>query len=150
MIDANRLFGYFDNSGKTPEELKAESKGFSKEIKESPAWKVNMFRRIISNHLGFQQKISLFFKQKNKNWGNEDSEEHTNFVVYNRAWHYIKDVDLNDKYYVMELIDHDPLELSYCLQLTLKYFENKEEYQRCAHLFKIIKFLEEVFEKSLE
>jgi len=149
MIDANRLFGLFDD-GRTSEELNVGNKEFSREIKESPTWKINMFKKIISNHLGFQQKISLFFKKKNKKWDNKDTKEHTNFVIYNRAWHYIKDVDLNDRYYIIELLDHNPYDLSYYLQLTLKYFENREEYQRCAHLFKIIKFLEETFEDNLD
>jgi hypothetical protein len=149
MIDANRLFGLFDD-GDIPEEVKADSLGLSKETKESPTWKINMFRKIISNHINFQEKVTSFFKEKNKDWDDEIGKDHADLVVYNRGWYYIKDVDLNDKYYVYELIIQDPYELSYCLQLTLKYFENKEEYKKCAHIFKIINFLEEAFQDHLE
>ncbi len=149
MIDANRLFGLFDD-GETPEETQVKHNEISKEVKESPSWKVNMFRKIIANHINFQRKITTFFKDKNKDWDDELGKDHANFVVYNRGWFYIKDVDLNDKYYIYELLVQDPYELSYCLQLTLKYFEGKEEYEKCAHLLKILKFLEEAFENNLE
>ena len=148
MIDANRLFGLFDD-GRTPEEM-GEQSSFPQKVKESPSWKVNMFRKIVSNHINFQIKITNFFKDKNKDWDDELGKDHANLVVYNRGWFYIKDVDLNNKYYIYELLIQDAYELSYCLQLTLKYFEGKEEYEKCAHLFKILSFLEEALENNLE
>ena len=45
MIDANRLFGLFGDGDKTPEEIQAEDNGLSIEVRESPTWKVNMFKR---------------------------------------------------------------------------------------------------------
>ena len=70
MIDANRLFGLFDD-GETPEETQVKHNEISKEVKESPSWKVNMFRKIIANHINFQRKITTFFKDKNKDLDDE-------------------------------------------------------------------------------
>ena len=75
MIDGNRLFGLFgDEEGKTPEEIQADDKGFSNEIKESPTWKVNMFKKIVANHINFQEKIAKFFKNKNREWSDEEGK----------------------------------------------------------------------------
>lgn len=150
MIDGNRLFGLFGDEDKTPEEISADSKGFSDEIKESPTWKVNMFKKIVANHINFQEKIAKFFKNKNREWSDEEGKEHADLVVYNRAWHYIKDVDIDNKHYVFELLSQDPYEFSLCLQLALKYFEKFEKYEKCAHLHSIIKFIEEIFQDSLD
>ena len=150
MIDANRLFGLFGDGDKTPEEVQAEDKGLSIEIRESPTWKVNMFKKIVANHINFQEKVARFFKKKNKEWEDSDGKEHAELVIYNRAWHYIKDVDIDNKYYVYELLNQEPYEFSLCLQLAVKYFEKQEKYERCAHLHSIIKFLEGIYEDNLD
>ena len=44
---------------------------------------------------------------------------------------------------------YNPEQLIYNLEQSILYFEKNEEYEKCAHLFKIKNFLEE-FEKSLD
>ena len=66
-------------------------------------------------------------------------QEAGEFVTYNRAWSYIKQIDINDNDHVeaISLYRDDALETT--LELGIKYFQNLEEYERCAHLLKILK-----------
>lgn len=121
----------------------------SEKIVESPHYKIGMFTKIVLGQKRFLRQIEHFYNQAGKKIDIEEHDKHSRFVVYNRGWHYIKDIDLNQKNHLMDLVVGNIYDLAYALQLALKYFESTEEYEKCAHLFKIQQFLDE-FESNNE
>ena len=52
--------------------------------------------------------------------------------MYNRAWYWIKDFDLNDPG-VGDVYNYDEALLAF--DLSIKYFEKVEDYEKCSYLF---------------
>ena len=141
MIDKNRIFGLFDainhNDGVSDDgEVYVD-------IKDTPEYKVGMFTRIIMDHLQFNDKVISFFSRANDELEKEDIENAGEFVVYNRGWYYIKGLDLKNKrdWYAIEKMAN--LKTLTALELSIHYFEEREEYEKCAHIVKISKAIEE-------
>jgi len=141
MLDPNRIFGLFDainhNDGVSDDgEVYVN-------IKDTPEYKVGMFTRIIMDHLQFNDKVISFFSRANDELEKEDIENAGEFVVYNRGWYYIKGLDLKNKrdWYAIEKMAN--LKTLTALELSIHYFEEREEYEKCAHIVKISKAIEE-------
>ena len=61
------------------------------------------------------------------------------FTVYNRAWFYIDQIDLNDKNHIDAILDFKKEPLLSILGKALQYFEDTEQYERCAKLLTLKK-----------
>jgi len=64
-------------------------------------------------------------------------------VVYNRAWHYIQNVDIDNKEHIIALNKYSDEYLDTALKLGISFFEQQEQYERCALLKKILDKVEE-------
>jgi hypothetical protein len=95
------------------------------------------------DHLQFNDKVISFFSRANNELEKEDIENAGEFVVYNRGWYYIKGLDLKNKrdWYAIEKMAN--LKTLTALELSIHYFEEREEYEKCAHIVKISKAIEE-------
>mgnify|MGYP003647576234 FL=1 len=140
MIDPERIFGLFKSldQGNAP----PEGGGVYFDIKDTPEYKIGMFTRIIMDHLNFNQKVAKFFSKANSELEEEDITLAGEFVVYHRGWFYIKNIDLKDKrdWYAIEKMSN-PKTLT-AVDLSINYFEEQEEYEKCAHLLSISKAIE--------
>ena len=58
-------------------------------------------------------------------------------AVYNRAWSYIKDVNIDDDEHQDALWEFNSKPLFKALNQAISYFESTEEYERCAFLVKV-------------
>ena len=136
-MDIDKIFGLFDNN------LTGAPLGDLAEtidnVRDTPEFKVGMFTKIIMDHLNFNQKVIDFFTKTNNELDREDITKAGEFVIYNRSWYYIKDIDLKNKkhWYALEKMAN-PKTLR-AIDLSIMFFEKREEYERCAHLMKISK-----------
>ena len=140
MIDPERIFGLFSalqNNDGVDEALETYI-----DIKDTPEYKVGMFTRIIMDHLNFNHKVAEFFSKAHDDLEEEDITLAGEFVVYHRGWYYIKDIDLKDKrhWYAVEKMSN--LKTLTAIDLSIHYFEEVEDYEKCAHLLKISKAIE--------
>jgi hypothetical protein len=87
-------------------------------------------------------------KKEHPSYDVETTKNASMFTVYNRAWHYISQIDLNNKYHLNALLDFKMEPFITTLDQALQYFESTEEYERCAQLLKIKK-LKEAFKNNL-
>jgi hypothetical protein len=62
-------------------------------------------------------------------------------MLYNRAYQYIIQIDIHDEYHVKVLFEEADSKLEEALNKSLKFFENEEEYEKCAILKKYLDFL---------
>jgi len=62
-------------------------------------------------------------------------------MLYNRAYNYLINIDVQDEYHVRILFEEANSKLEEALQKTLFFFENEEEYEKCAILKRYLDFL---------
>ena len=134
MINKDKIFGLFvEGKEITDEKTKSEIKEFM----NGPFAKIGMFVKLIQNHHIFHQKLEKFLKKEQPNYNVESTKEASEFTVYNRAWSYIKNISLEDHDDVNAIINFDNKIFSTSLGSAILFFQNYEEYEKCAHLFKI-------------
>ena len=134
MIDKNKLFSLFVDG----EEVKDQKvKKEIKEFMEGPFAKIGMFVKLIQNHHIFHQKLEKFLKQEQPNYNVESTKEASEFTVYNRAWSYIKNINIDKSEDLNAIINFDSKIFYQSLNTAINFFESYEEYEKCAHLHKI-------------
>jgi len=141
MINKDNLFNLFPDPDKVPDDsLEAD---IEIHVTESAHYRVGMFTKLILNQKNFLRQIKGFFDRAGKEIDMDDHKVQSEFVVYNRAWHYIKGIDLDSSEHLADIVISNIYDLAYTLHLAIKYFEKGEEYEKCAHLYSIQKFIEE-------
>ena len=134
MIDKDKIFKLFVdgkeiNGDKTKDEIQ--------DFMNGPYAKIGMFVKLIQNHEVYHKKLEKFLKQEQPDYNVESTKEASEYTVYHRAWSYIKQIDLDKKEDVDAIINFDPKIFYKTLDGAVKFFENYEEYRKCAHLHKI-------------
>ena len=134
MIDKNKIFNLFNSEGEMPPNTNIKSM-----ILDEP------FTKLIVNHQVFHQKLEKFLKAESPNYSIEDTKSASEYTVYNRAYHYIKKIDLEDRNHLEAIMDFKKEELIDSLNRAISYFETEEAYEKCAFLMKV-----KVFKKDIE
>ena len=113
------------------------------DFKDTPTYWVGMYKKLILNHINFNKKIIKFFQKSDKTLDIDDVKEAGEFVTYNRAWSYIKKIDMSNKEHIKGIKVYADEYLDTALKLGISFFIETEQYERCAHLQKILDSLSE-------
>jgi hypothetical protein len=97
-----------------------------------------MYKKLVLNHINFNKKVLKFFKEANHELDIQDMKEAGEFVVYNRAWYYIKNINVEDVEHLLAIYKYSDEYLDTSLALGISYFQHQEEYEKCALLKKIL------------
>ena len=136
MIDMTNIFGLFIPG----EELDGTQTATNlDELKTKPIFHVGMYKKLILNHLNFNNKVLNFFKKSNEEFNIEDIKEAGEYVVFNRAWSYISNVNIKNKGYIDALKHYSDEQFHATLDMGIEFFQKDELYERCAFLLKIKK-----------
>jgi hypothetical protein len=136
-MDINNIFGLF-SSGSKEEEIYENLDTF----KKTPLFKLSMFVKLILNGINFKKKLLYFFQKSSEDLGLDDVDLAGEFVVYNRGWYWINQVNLEDDEWQEDILKMELDDLLVSLQLSINYFEECEEYEKCAFLKKIEDFVQ--------
>ena len=141
MIDKDKIFKLFvDGKEIDGDKTKEEIKDFM----NGPYAKIGMFVKLIQNHEVFHKKLEKFLKQEQPDYNVESTKEASEFTVYNRAWSYIKQIDIDNSDHLNAIINFDPKIFYKTLEGAVNFFESYEEYEKCAHLHKIKELVKEI------
>jgi len=135
MIDVESLFNLFpeDDKGKDSE------KSTFIDFKTSPIYWLGMYKKIVLNHINFNKKILKFFKSADVELDVEDMKEAGELFVYTKAWVYVENIDIKDEKHIEAIKYYSDEFLDTSLELGISYFQEIEEYEKCAHLLLILK-----------
>ena len=136
-MDLNRIFGEFKKGVGTKD--RQHNVGI---LDDNPIVLIGMFKKIIVNNVFFNKKIGKLFNYQEVSFTKQDLAKASEFIVYHRAWYYISNIDLSremDLDAIKALADED---FKFALEKIIQFFENIEEYERCA-------FLKQIHEKVL-
>ena len=146
-MDLNHIFNLF---GGDPKKYTDEPPSTINmvDFEKTPTYKVGMFKKIILNQHVFQKKLINMFKTPKDDYGMDGMDEVGEYIAHHRAWSYIKDCLIDDEVWQGSLqIQHDD-HLETSVKLSISFFEDAEEYEKCAHLVKIQKYLKDSLESK--
>lgn len=132
MIDKDKVFDLFSK------EMENDNLSID-DLMKDPLSKIGMFVKLIQNHEIFHKKLNQFLSKENPKYDIEQTKNASMFTVYNRAWFYINQIDLTDKNHLDAVLDFKKEPFLSILEKVLQYFENIEEYEKCAKLLTLKK-----------
>jgi len=132
MIDKDKVFDLFSK------EMENDNLSID-DLMKDPLSKIGMFVKLIQNHEIFHKKLNQFLSKENPNYDIEQTKNASMFTVYNRAWFYINQINLTDKNHLDAVLDFKKEPFLSILEKVLQYFENIEEYEKCAKLLTLKK-----------
>ncbi len=138
MLNLDNLFNLF------PPKDVIENNDVHIDFTESPTYYLGMWKKIILNHINFNKKILTFFKKTNNEFDIQDIAEAGRYVTFGRAWFYLKKLDVNNKEHIKAIQNYSDDYLDTSLELGIQHFQEKEEYEKCAQILKILKISQEI------
>jgi len=146
-MDVNSIFNLFNGGDKKPTDPLPSTINMA-DFEKTPTYKVGMFKKIILNQHVFQKKLINMFKTPEDDYGMEGMEDVGEYIAHHRAWSYIKDCLIDDELWQGSLqIQHDD-HLDTSIKLSISFFEEREEYEKCAFFVKIQKYLKDSLESK--
>ena len=137
MIPKDNIFNLFKNE---------DSVEVYEDFMDNPYIKIGMFNKIIINSNIFSIKFKKFLDSIYPNNNTNYVDSSYKFITFNRAFFYIEGIDVENLQHIDALKCHDFEGLILNLNTAILFFEENEEYEKCSHLFKIKKFIEESLE----
>jgi hypothetical protein len=109
----------------------------------TPIYWIGMYKKMVLYHDNFNKKVIEFFREVNKELDSDDVKEAGEFIVYEKAWDYIRNIDINNDEHIDVIKKYCDEYLDVSLKLGISFFEQYEEYEKCA-------FLKQILNKSQE
>jgi hypothetical protein len=135
-MDIDKIFNMFE-----PEIKPAPENLVLIDFKDHPYYWVGMFRKIMLNYDSYSKKFISLFREDGSQVDTADIERAGEHFVYERAWEYINKLDITIPLHLSSLSQfRDPV-LIKNLNKTLLHFQDSEEYEKCAHILKLIEAL---------
>lgn len=140
MIDVENLFNLFPDSEDDSNNINSsEEADFESYVKTSPIYWLGMYKKLVLNHINFNKKILKFFKSADVELDVKDMREAGESFVYMKAWGYIENIIVEDVKHIEAIEYYSDEFLDTSLKLGISYFEEIEEYEKCAYLLSILK-----------
>lgn len=134
MINLDNIFSLFSSN----EGVDGINSEVQIDFSQTPIYWIGMYKKLVLNHINFNKKVLKFFQESNQELDVEDIKDAGEFVVYHRAWHYIQNVDIDNKEHIIAIEKYADEYLDTALKLGISFFEQNEEYEKCALLKQIL------------
>ena len=106
-----------------------------------PRYYIKMFVKLVQNYTTYNKQLVRFFGSSDPELDTREIEETGEMMLYSRAYEYMTQIDIQDKYHIKVLFEEANSNLQDALNKSLKYFEIEEEYEKCVILKKYLDFL---------
>jgi len=81
--------------------------------------------------------VVKFFSKSEEEFDLKDIDLAGEFIMYNRAWFWISQTDISSEDWIEDIGKISDEEFYVAIKLTIHYFEEQEEYEKCAFLKKL-------------
>ncbi len=145
-MDINKIFNSFGSSsnswGWNPRGFNYEDARTLPTIDENhPRYFIKMFKKLVVNHLGDSKRLINLFGSADASLPVEEIERFGEVMVYGRAYTFIKKIDIEDSYHAKILREESSPSLKEAYSMALQFYEENEEYEKCAVLKKQLDFI---------
>lgn len=117
--------------------ISGETQRLVDDFKDHPLVKIGMFKKIIKNYMVLGNTLLNFFEKSNVNLEVDDIKRAGEYMVYSRAWEYIRCININNDFHLEHLRILSNQEFINILENSIQYFKGIEAYEKCDHLHKI-------------
>ena len=140
-MNVDKIFNLFN--GDEPESLreKAQQVDTLLDYKNHPLFWVGMFKKLIQNHQVFNDQLLQFFEKLDEGLSTADVDKAGEYIVFSKAWEYIQKVNPDNLIAQEALYRFADIYLRVALELSINYFQEHEEYEKCSHLKKNLEFV---------
>ena len=136
-MNTEYLFKLFNES------IEAKSdKQIEDEIMLSAHYNLKAFIRYITNLKNFELKLLMIAKRSDSDRDTTDDKEKAEFLGFSKAFSHLSNVSIYNKEHILDMDLVNPLDLSYCIQLTKSYFLSITDYDKVAFLIELQDFVE--------
>ena len=140
-MDLSRFFSFFNNRPQA-EEIFENLDTF----KKTPLFKIGMFIKLIMNGMSFKKQVISLFESSSEDMDMDGVDLAGEFMMYHRSWYWISQTDLTDEDWKDGLRISSDDEFLTAIKLSIHYFEENEEFEKCAFLKIIQDFVENYLE----
>jgi len=140
-MNIDKIFSLFEGDEPNSLREKTQQVDITLDYKNHPLFWVGMFKKLIQNHQTFNDQLLKFFDKLDEELSTVDVDKAGEFLVFNRAYEYIQKVDPDNLVAQEALFRFVDIHLKVALELSINYFQEHEEYEKCAHLKKILQFV---------
>ena len=142
-MDINKIFGAFGSSSKDENGFDQPTflYAYRDDEENHPRYFVRMFVKLVLNYTNYNTQLVNFFGKADPGLDIAEISQTGETMLYERAFQYLKMIDIQDKYHIKILFEEANPKLEEALNKSLKYFEEGEEYEKCAVLKKYLDFL---------
>lgn len=137
-MDPNLVFGLFEDPNDQSESKVKEIIDFS----EHPYVFMGMFTRIILRGDILNDQVIKFFSEINRDLDKDRLQDVNSNLIYNRAYSYIKQLDLSNSFHIETLLDKADTNFIAACNMSIEHFTELEEYEKCALIKKIKDFID--------
>ena len=135
MFDPLKIFNLFDKP------LEDEIKENLDTYKNTEKFKLEMFIKIVIYGDSWKKGVIKLFSNSNFELDLEDINKAGEFMLYSRAWIWIKQFKTDDIGWGDAIKEIDSNEFLIALSRTINHFEISEEFEKCAFLCTIKELL---------
>lgn len=128
-MDLSKIFESFNDDNTTNDET-----SLLVDFSEHPLFWISGFNKVIANHLFFKKYTVKAFGKISPDFNVDELEKAGEELMFRKAWSYIKDIDLSKAFHVDCIKIKASDEFVQNLQEAISYFEQFEEYEKCALL----------------
>lgn len=149
-MDINKIFDLFESSSIDEVEVNsiepngnAQKIKFFNEYKNHPVVWVGMFHKLIMNHTSLNSSYLTVFKTTFPTLDINDIKMAGEFIIYTKAYEFLNNLDIKRELDLKILKSSSNIQLLTALKLALSYFEEHEEWVKCAFILQIKNIVEE-------
>ena len=142
-MDINKIFGAFNSSSKDNDGFEQPTflYTYKQDEENHPRYYIKMFTKLILNYTSYNKQLIDFFGKADPGLDVVEIQQTGESMLYHRAYQYIIQLDVHDEYHIKVLFEESNSKLKKALDKSLKFFEEEEEYEKCAVLKKYLDFL---------
>ena len=130
-LDSKKLFEIFD---KFPiDDIKENMTSY----KNSFRFKLEMFIKVVTYGEQWKKSVMTLFTNSDANIDMSDMDEAGEFMLYTRAWYWVDQIELDEIACVETVKELNNDNLIPAIKKAVKYFEGKEEFEKCSFLIKL-------------
>jgi len=133
-MDFNKIFDVFDQND---DQKETDDVSLLVDFSEHPLYWIGGFNKLIANHLFFKKYTTKMFKNMSPDSDIETLERAGEYLMFNRAWDYIKELNVHNSFHMECLRTKSDSVLYDSLEAAIRFFESIEEYEKCILLKEI-------------
>ena len=131
-MNLNNIFNAFEDDAPLQE------KAALMNLQDTQAFKLGMFKKIILNQKVMEKRLEKFMEFMPDMAKMIDVDQNASeLITYTRAWSYIKEFNPTSEQGIDASYIFSDIETITACDLSIHFWEEKEEYERCAHIKKV-------------